>query len=119
MADCKICHAVIAISIAADLICASCQGSQEPGIVPDQSFEMSKPEHTEREAQEWMLSPPRDQAAFTPPTVPFIPRSYDPSEMIISDGKKYIDDHYACVLISYRRSQVAPLALVSSQSAPS
>ena len=118
MAHCKICHAVIAISIAADLICASCQGSQELGIVPDQSFEMSTPEHTERDAQE-MISFPRDQATFPPPTVPFIPRSYDPSEMVIRAHKKYIDDYYACVLSSYRRSQLAPLALVSSQSASS
>jgi hypothetical protein len=51
MTRCKICHAVIAVVVAADLICTSCQGAHEPGIVPDNSFEM-KPEHTEREGQE-------------------------------------------------------------------
>jgi hypothetical protein len=48
----KIGHAFIAALTAFEIIWTSLHGHQEPGIVPDKSFEMSKPEHTEREVQE-------------------------------------------------------------------
>lgn len=108
--------AFIAVAVLAETIWTSLHGRQEPeGIVADKS-EMSKA-HTEREVQE-MISFPRDQAVFTPPVVPFIPSSYDPSAMVIRARKKQIDDYHARVMSSYS-SHLTPLALVSSQSASS
>ena len=118
MGHCKICHAVIAVVTAAEIICASCQGRQDLGFAADKSFEIYNPEHTEREEQE-IISFPRDRVTFPTSAVPFIPSSYDPSVMLHYAHKKYIDDYYACVLKSYLRPLWAPLAAVSSQSPPS
>jgi hypothetical protein len=113
----KISRAFVAALTASEIFWTSLHGRQEPGIVPDKSFEM-KQEHTEREGQETIRFP-REQVTSPTSGAPFIPSSYDPSAMVIRARKKYIDDYYACVLSSSCSPHLAPLAWVSSQSASS
>ena len=110
MPRCKICHAVIA-ALALE-IWTSHHGHKEPGFVAAKSFEM-RSEHTEQEVQD-MISFPRDQAVLTPPAIPFIPSSYDPSATLIRARKKQIEDYHARAMSSYFNSQSTPLVLASS-----
>jgi hypothetical protein len=112
----KICRAILAALMGAEIIETSLHGREEFGIVAHKA-EMSK-DHTEPEVQE-MISFSKDQAVLTPPAIPFIPSSYDPSAVVIRARKKQMDDYHARVMSWYFNSQSTPLALISSQSAPS